>query len=274
MSWSQPQVIMQSKTSGPVAVPLDYIGKQKAMCSQTTVLDLLWQDKKQFAFRVNEQVFNPVESIVAHKMVDLIFSEKIRVAGKAVVDLGCGSGVVGLAAIMKQAKKVLFTDINPHIQGIEEHPLFRDGDEWMVQNILADVPESSYDTVLALPPAMEVLDDKEISDDSFETGIFRHADFYTQLIADAGRVLRPGGQLVVYLRIPLPSFPTFIQLMTAAAEWFDMKSASLLTDGIESQICLENEKRFLNRWMYKTIKGGTANDGLWMFLSLIKEESA
>lgn len=217
---------------------------------------------------MNEQVFNPVESIAAHKMVDLIFSEHIRVAGKAVVDLGCGSGVVGLAAVMRQAKKVFFTDINPHIQGVEDHPLFRDEDEWMVQNILSDVPENSYDTVLALPPAMEVLDDKEIADDSFEVGIFRHADFYIQLMADAGRVLKPGEQLVVYLRIPLSSFPSFIQLKASAAEWFDMKSASLLAEGIESQICVENEKRIMNRWMDKTIKGGIANDGLWMFLSL------
>jgi len=220
---------------------------------------------------VNARVFNPIESIVAHKMVDLIFSESIHITDKAVVDLGCGSGVVGLAAIMKQAKTVLFTDINPHIQGIEEHPLFRDEDEWMVQNLLADVPENCYDTILALPPAMEVQDNKDIADDSFEVGIFRHADFYTQLIADAGRVLKPGGQLVVYLRIPLVSFPAFIQLMTAAAEWFDMKSASLLTDGIESQICVENEKKLMSRWLYKTIKGGIANDGLWMFLSLIKK---
>ena len=201
-------------------------------------------------------------------MVDLIFSEHIRVAGKAVVDLGCGSGVVGLSTIIKQAKKVLFTDINLHIQGIEEHPLFRDEDEWMVQNILSDVPEKSYDTVLVLPPAMEVLDDKKIAADSFEVGVYRHDDFYLNMIADAGRVLKPGGQLVVWLRIPLQSFPEFIQLMAFAAEWFDMKSASLLTDGIESQICVENEKRIMNRWLYKTLKGGIANDGLWMFLSL------
>ena len=271
MSWSQPPVVMQSKTSGPVSVPLDYIGKHKAMSAQTSVLDLIWQDKKQFTFRVNEHVFNPIESIMAHKMVDLIFSENIQVADKAVVDLGCGSGVVGLAAIVKQARNVLFTDINPHIQGIEDHPLFRDEDTWMVQNILADVSESCYDTVLALPPAMEVQADKDIADDSFEVGIFRHADFYTQLIADAGRVLSPGGQLVVYLRIPLRSFSSFIHLMTSAAEWFDMKSARLLTDGIESQICVENEKKLMSRWLYKTIKGGIANDGLWMFLSLSKK---
>jgi len=262
---------MQSKTSGPVSVPLDYIGKHKAMSAETSVLDLIWQDKKQFAFRVNEHVFNPIESIMAHKMVDLIFSENIQVADKAVVDLGCGSGVVGLAAIVKQARNVLFTDINPHIQGISDHPLFRDEDTWMVQNILADVSENSYDTVLAIPSAMEVQADKDTADDSFEAGIFRHADFYTQLIADAGRVLSPGGQLVVYLRIPLLSFPSFIHLMTSAAEWFDMKSARLLTDGIESQICVENEKNLMSRWLYKTIKGGIANDSLLMFLSLTKK---
>jgi len=97
---------MQGKISSPVSTPLDDVGKQKALRAQNTVLDLFWESKKQFAFRVNEHVFNPIESIAAHKMVDLIFSEKMYVAGRSVIDVGCGSGVVGLAAIMTQAMEV------------------------------------------------------------------------------------------------------------------------------------------------------------------------
>jgi methylase of polypeptide subunit release factors len=100
------------------------------MSSKTVVIDLLWQDMKQFAFTVNEHVFNPIESIVGHKLVDLVLSEKAQEADKSVIDLGSGSGVAGLSASAKKTKKVLFTDINPHIDGIQRHPLLCKCDEW------------------------------------------------------------------------------------------------------------------------------------------------
>ena len=73
--------------------------------SKTVVVDLFWQEKRQFAFTVNAHVFNPIESIAGHKLVDLILSDQIEVADKNVIDLGCGSGVIGLCAIVKQAKR-------------------------------------------------------------------------------------------------------------------------------------------------------------------------
>lgn len=259
---------MQSKTPGVGSVSLDYLEKQKAMSSKSTVVDLFWENKKQFSFKVNKHVFNPIASIAAHKLVDLIFSEKIIVADKSVIDLGCGSGVIGLSAIVKKAKKVLFTDINPHIEVIQNHRLFRDGDEWQIQSILTEVPDESYDSVLVLPPAMVAQEGQHIASDTFESGTFRPSNFYAQVIADSGRVLRPGGHLVMWLRIPLSSFHSFIELITAAAENFDIRSASILADGIESLICLDNEKSMIGRLVYKLNKGGISNDGIWMMLSL------
>ena len=251
---------------------MDYVGKHKAMSSKTVVVDLLWQEKRQFAFTVNEHVFNPIESIVGHKLVDLVLSEKVLVADKSVIDLGCGSGVVGLCAIVKKAKKVLFTDINPHIDGIQKHPLFRKCDEWQVQDVLAEVPDSSYDMVLVLPPWMVVQEGHKMAADTFESGIFRPSNLYGKILTDSGRVLKPGGQLVIWLRIPLVSFHSFIELLTVAADKFDMRSASLLANGIESVICVDHEKSAMGRWMYKLQKGGASNDGIWMFLSLTRYE--
>jgi methylase of polypeptide subunit release factors len=231
---------------------------------------LLWQDKKQFAFTVNKQVFNPLDSYAAHKLVDLVLSEKIQVADKNVIDLGCGSGVVGLCAITKKAKKVLFTDINPHIDGIQKHPLFRKCDMWQVQDVLADVSDSSYDTILVIPPAQVAQEGQQIASDTFESGIFRPSDLYGKILAASGRVLKPGGQLAIWLRIPLASFQSFIELLTVAADKFDMASSTLLAHGIESVICVDHEKSLMGRWMYKLQKGGVSNDGIWMFLSLTR----
>ena len=272
MSWCKPHVSMQSKTQdGPI--PSDYAGKHKAMSSKTVVVDLFWQEKRQFAFTVNAHVFNPIESIAGHKLVDLILSDQIEVADKNVIDLGCGSGVIGLCAIVKQAKKVLFTDINPRIEGIQEHPLFRKYDEWEVQNVLANVPDASYDMVLVIPPAMVVEEGRHLAWDTFESGIFRSSNLYGQILTDSGRVLKPGGRLVIWLRIPLSSYHSFIELIAVAAGKFDMTSARLLADGIESVICVDHEKSMMGRWMYKVQKGGVANDGIWMFLSLTRHQN-
>ena len=273
MSWSKPELYMKSKTEGRSPVPLDYVKKHKEMSAKTIDLELFWQKKRRLAFKVNAHVFNPTDSIVGHKLIDLVLSEKIKVTGKSVIDLGCGSGVVGLCAIMKGAKKVLFTDINSHIDGIQKHPLFRNCDEWQVQNVLADVPDASYEMILVLPPWMVVKEGKQVASDTFESGIFRPSNLYSQILSDSGRVLKPGGELVIWLRIPLASFHSFIDLLASAAEFFDIQSASLLADGIESLICLDHEKSMMSRWMYKLQKGGVENDGIWMMLSLNKAEN-
>lgn len=85
-------------------------------------------------------------------------------------------------------------------------------------------------------------------------------------------MLKPGGQLVIWLRIPLISFGAFIDGITVAAKFFDIESTSMLADGIESLICRDFETSKLSGWMYKLKKGGVSNDGIWRFLSLTKFE--
>ena len=184
--------------------------------------------------------------------------------------LAVAAGLSVFVRLSRKARKVLFTDINPHIDGIQKHPLFRACDEWQVQDVLADVPDSSYEMILVLPPWMVVKEGHRIAEDTFESGIFRPSNLYGKILADSGRVLMPGGQLVIWLRIPLQSFHSFIEFLASAADKFDVRSATLLAHGIESLICVDHERSSLARWMYKVQKGGVSNDGLWMFLSLTR----
>lgn len=138
---------------------------------------------------------------------------------------------------------------------------------------MADVPDASYDKVLILPPWMVVKEGHQIAEATFESGIFRPANLYGKILTDSGRVLRPGGQLVIWLRIPLASFYSFIELLTVAADKFDITSARVLADGVESMICVDHEKSAVGRWMYKLQKGGVSNDAVWMFLSLTRYDT-
>jgi hypothetical protein len=92
--------------------------------------------------------------------------------------------------------------------------------------------------------------------------VFRPSSFYADVIFDSRRVLKPGGQLVIWLRIPLISFDAFIDVITVAAKFFDIESTSMLADGIESLICRDFETSKLSGWMYKLKKGGVSNDGI------------
>jgi len=273
MSWPRPPVSMISRSQGGHPSSLDYVRKHKIMSATKSVVDVLWQDKKLFAVTVNEHVFNPIDSIVGHKLIDLVLSETIKVSGKHVIDLGCGCGVIGLCAVLRGAAKVLFTDINPHIDGIQKHPLFRKCDQWQVQDVLVDVPDSSYNLVLVLPPWMIVPEGRTISADTFEPGIFQPPDLYNRIVTESGRVLTAGGELVIWLRTSLIAFDSFLRLMNTAARHFDMTSVSLLANGIESFICLDHERSALNRWLYKRQKGGIANDALWVMLRLTKRSA-
>ena len=120
---------------------------------------------------------------------------------------------------------------------------------------------------------MIVQEGQHIAPDIFESGIFRPPSLYAQILADSGRVLKPGGELVIWLRIPLVSFQSFTEFIALAAQWFDLQSTSILAHGIESVICCDHEQSMLGRWMYNRQKGGLSNDAIWMMLSLRKLEN-
>jgi hypothetical protein len=136
------------------------------------------------------------------------------------------------------------------------------------------VPDSSYEMILAIPPAMVAPEGGNILSGTVETSLFRPSNLYPLILADSGRSLKPGGQLVIWLRIPLVSFHSFMGFINVAAKNFHMTSASTLADGIESFICLGQEQSMMGRWMYKLKKSGISHDALWMILSFTRTENS
>jgi SAM-dependent methyltransferase len=271
MSWPRTDAEFFLRGSDRAPLPTGYLARNKATSGENEDLDLYWQGQHRLSLSVAPNVFNPSDSIVCAKFLDQLFGGNIAVAGKRIVDLGCGSGILGLCTISLGASSVVFTDINPHVAGIRNHPLFRECDECRVQDMLADEPDESRELVLALPPAMVSGKDQVIDADTIDTGVFRPPDFYSRILSDSARVLTPGGSLVMWLRMPFTAAGEMFALMGELSGSFDLTRTSVLASGIESRICIEHENSALNRWLYKHQKGGVQNDGWWLLMSFEKQ---
>ncbi len=97
--------------------------------------------------------------------------------GKDVCDMGCGTGVLAIAAAKKGAKNVLAADI----------------DEWAYGNALDNVAANSCPQVRVVQGSAEVLGEEKF--DLFLANINRN--ILVRYMADYARAVRPGGYLVM-----------------------------------------------------------------------------
>ena len=68
--------------------------------------------------------FNPFIGPIGGKFVEFLLHGDIDVQDKNVIDLGCGSGNIGITSILMGASKVLFTDIAPeYFDFIKKNPI-------------------------------------------------------------------------------------------------------------------------------------------------------
>lgn len=108
--------------------------------SNSTDVNLSVSYKKQHCFNLCgfKQLWNPLFSVSSKGFIDVMEESSIDCQKKTVIDLGCGSGIIGLNAIRKQAKSVLFSDISTPIKNIASHYLVRPQDSVMVQDLLSN----------------------------------------------------------------------------------------------------------------------------------------
>lgn len=98
-------------------------------------------------------------------------------AGKRVCDMGCGTGVLAIAAAKKGAESILAADI----------------DEWAYRNALDNVAANACPQVRVAQGGAEVLGEETF--DLFLANINRN--ILLKYMADYARAVRPGGRLVM-----------------------------------------------------------------------------
>ncbi len=112
-------------------------------------------------------------------------------AGERVLDLGCGTGVVGLAAALRGAQ-VVATDVSARAVCAARATFRRNGVRADVHHTVGGegLPAAQFDCLLVNPP--------------FHRGHERTTAVARYLIAEAGRLLRPGGRLYLVGNAFLP----------------------------------------------------------------------
>ncbi len=208
---------------------LSYRNRHRILSAVERKVDLFYDGEKLLSVSVPETVFNPYKGSAPAKVIELILSEKVRVKDRHVIDLGCGSGVVGLTAIHRGAASVLFSDDNPYVASLKDNANIRRQDGFAIQDGLErTVSEGAdhFDLVIAILPLM--VEEKAVSS-SFETGIMRPPDLLMRFLEQCHRVLRPGGQIVYYTSIPSASgMLAYHAFASHLRDYFDFDSYRIL----------------------------------------------
>lgn len=111
------------------------------------------------------------------KFVEMILQGDIDVQDKMVINLCCGSGAIGIAAILMGADKVLFSDANEYyLESLKKHPLINNLEHaFVTQALLTEtlkkVSHEKYDFLLVGTPD---------PDD----------DFFKKLISQSSKILK------------------------------------------------------------------------------------
>lgn len=99
-----------------------------------------------FAAVIPKGEFNPFIGPIGSKFVELVLHDDINVRDKDVIDLGCGCGNIGMAAILMGATKVLFSDIVPeYLTHIKKYELMVSEEHEFVSQSLLDETVKNQD---------------------------------------------------------------------------------------------------------------------------------
>ncbi len=212
----------------PLEIPtgITYAEKHEFLSSSARQINVGYNGNQVYSCTVPKNVFNPYGSMVPRRVVELILEGTMPVKGKKIVDLGCGCGLIGLAAVLMDCQQILFSDINPNVISLQEHPLLREEDRVKVQDVLVNESDESWDSIIACPPSQAL--DRPAATDNYESGIFLSGDLISRIMSDAARVLKPGGEFFLYVRLPHRHFMDCYPFMVQLNQHFDLSTMNML----------------------------------------------
>jgi SAM-dependent methyltransferase len=232
---TQPDVRISLTDDVPFPLFARYVRKKQILAQQDREITVYVEGEKLFSTLVPKGVFNPYVDNPRVKtdamyFVHSVMKSLVDVADKDVIDLGCGCGVVGLACICAGASSVLFTDINKNVARIT-NPLIRPQDKIKVQDLLNEESDQSHDVVIMSAPIfLNQGAPREINPHDVMSGLAGTADFNLRVISEAGRVLRPGGALLLSASIPLDTLLPYHRFLMALNKAFDLNTMVVFND--------------------------------------------
>lgn len=186
---------------------ISYSELNRIITSFDTRIVVYYKGNPLYSLSLNKGMFNPVVGPLGAKFIELILHREISVNLKNIIDLGCGSGNIGIAALAMGASKVLFTDINSnHLEILPQNTYLQSQSgrhEIMCQDLLSLTaldPEAanSYDHILTIAPTFSLTKKNSTKSDGLEAD----QSFYSKLSSQSHKILKFGGELNFWTMIP------------------------------------------------------------------------
>ncbi len=159
----------------PEDVEYNSVEASKILSSKERKIHISFDGSPLFSMTIPKGIFNPYKTVAAPLIMEKIMNGTIDVKGKRLVDLGCGSGALGLTAAIKGAGSVLYTDISPACVAVNAHPSFRSLDRVAVQSFCENERDGSFDMIIMSIPAIVI--EHSIDNSSVEPSFFCHESF-------------------------------------------------------------------------------------------------
>ncbi|KJE98048.1 hypothetical protein CAOG_08085 [Capsaspora owczarzaki ATCC 30864] len=204
-----------------------------------------------FATVVPQGGFNPYTGPIGAKFVEMILHGDIPVTDKYVLDLGCGSGNVGLAAILMGARNVIFSDIDAmYLPEIQNNPLVIVGDhDFQAQSLVSETLKKAdklekYDVLMMSTPTFN-MEETDSADANCTSALFQSKQFLRDLIDQAGQILKYSGDLVIWFMFANFQPATITTFLNFFKGHFDVHEVAILAIEPQAKIPIFSKDEIL-----------------------------